>query len=171
MQSNNHSIINKYLLTQAVGIVSVFFICTSILTFCLKTHPDMRVPIIHNLTVRVSEKTVKVNWSETCQENMFLIFHFVRENKSVNFHKSELARLTHLVKLWGNYQQMILPDIRKCSQSDKITLFTCKVWLSPNLKHIYLSFSFLELLFDILTWPVLTSFISTSVWSLSSNLF
>ena len=61
MQSNNQSINNRYLPTQAVGIVSVFFICTSILTFCLKTHPDMRVPIIHNLTVRVSEKTVKVN--------------------------------------------------------------------------------------------------------------
>ena len=40
---------------QSVGIVSVFFICTSILTFCLKTHPDMRVPIIHNLTVKVSQ--------------------------------------------------------------------------------------------------------------------
>jgi len=42
---------------KAVGIVSVFFICTSILTFCLKTHPDMRVPIIHNLTVRTSSNT------------------------------------------------------------------------------------------------------------------
>ena len=37
---------------QGVGIVSVFFICVSILTFCLKTHPDMRVPLIHNLTVK-----------------------------------------------------------------------------------------------------------------------
>ena len=42
---------------QGVGIVSVFFICTSILTFCLKTHPDMRVPVIHNLTVRTSHNT------------------------------------------------------------------------------------------------------------------
>ena len=50
--TNNH----QSIFSQAVGIVSVFFICTSILTFCLKTHPDMRVPIIHNLTVRVSLK-------------------------------------------------------------------------------------------------------------------
>ncbi|XP_023337974.1 potassium voltage-gated channel protein Shaw [Eurytemora carolleeae] len=42
---------------KSVGIVSVFFICTSILTFCLKTHPDMRVPIIHNITVRTSQNT------------------------------------------------------------------------------------------------------------------
>ena len=42
---------------QGVGIVSVFFICTSILTFCLKTHPDMRVPVIHNLTVKTSHNT------------------------------------------------------------------------------------------------------------------
>ena len=39
---------------KGVGIVSVFFICVSILTFCLKTHPDMRVPVIHNLTVRTA---------------------------------------------------------------------------------------------------------------------
>ena len=32
--------------------ISVFFICVSILSFCLKTHPDMRVPVIRNVTVR-----------------------------------------------------------------------------------------------------------------------
>ena len=42
------------LTVKGVGIVSVFFICVSILTFCLKTHPDMRVPVIHNLTVRTT---------------------------------------------------------------------------------------------------------------------
>ena len=30
--------------------MSVFFICISILSFCLKTHPDMRVPVIRNIT-------------------------------------------------------------------------------------------------------------------------
>jgi potassium voltage-gated channel Shaw-related subfamily C member 1 len=45
------------MIMQAVGIISVFFICTSILTFCLKTHPDMRVPLIHNITVRTSHNT------------------------------------------------------------------------------------------------------------------
>ena len=29
----------------------MFFICASIVIFCLKTHPSMRVPVIHNVTV------------------------------------------------------------------------------------------------------------------------
>lgn len=36
---------------QIVAVISVFFICVSIFSFCLKTHPNMRVPIIHNKTV------------------------------------------------------------------------------------------------------------------------
>ncbi|GLH13961.1 Potassium voltage-gated channel protein Shaw [Gryllus bimaculatus] len=35
---------------QVVAVVSVFFICVSVLSFCLKTHPDMRVPVVRNLT-------------------------------------------------------------------------------------------------------------------------
>lgn len=42
-------LINLYF--QVIGILSVFFICVSILSFCLKTHPDMRVPVIENITV------------------------------------------------------------------------------------------------------------------------
>ena len=37
---------------KLVGVVSVFFICISIVSFCLKTHPDMRVPVIRNVTIR-----------------------------------------------------------------------------------------------------------------------
>lgn len=36
---------------QIIGVISVFFICVSILSFCLKTHPDMRVPVIIKNTV------------------------------------------------------------------------------------------------------------------------
>ncbi|XP_046397083.1 potassium voltage-gated channel protein Shaw [Ischnura elegans] len=39
---------------KIIGVVSVFFICVSILSFCLKTHPDMRVPVIRNFTVSTS---------------------------------------------------------------------------------------------------------------------
>ncbi|GAB6019533.1 hypothetical protein CHUAL_001107 [Chamberlinius hualienensis] len=42
---------------KGIGIASVFFICVSILSFCLKTHPDMRVPCIRNLTVHTSLNT------------------------------------------------------------------------------------------------------------------
>lgn len=43
-------------LSQIVGIISVFFICVSIVSFCLKTHPDMRVPVIRNITVKTANQ-------------------------------------------------------------------------------------------------------------------
>lgn len=39
---------------QVIGVISVFFICVSILSFCLKTHPDMKVPVIKKLLVRTA---------------------------------------------------------------------------------------------------------------------
>jgi len=42
---------------KGVGIISVFFICASIVIFCLKTHPNMRVPVIHNLTLATSHNS------------------------------------------------------------------------------------------------------------------
>ncbi|XP_015598802.1 potassium voltage-gated channel protein Shaw isoform X2 [Cephus cinctus] len=42
---------------KIIGLVSVFFICVSILSFCLKTHPDMRVPVIINKTVKSANVT------------------------------------------------------------------------------------------------------------------
>ncbi|XP_044759788.1 potassium voltage-gated channel protein Shaw-like isoform X1 [Coccinella septempunctata] len=37
---------------KVIGILSVFFICVSIISFCLKTHPDMKVPVISLKKVR-----------------------------------------------------------------------------------------------------------------------
>ena len=34
-----------------IAVMSVFFICVSIVSFCLKTHPNMRVPVIVNKTI------------------------------------------------------------------------------------------------------------------------
>ncbi|XP_058794293.1 potassium voltage-gated channel protein Shaw-like [Phymastichus coffea] len=42
---------------KIIGVISVFFICVSILSFCLKTHPDMRVPVIVNKTVYGANNT------------------------------------------------------------------------------------------------------------------
>ena len=50
---------------QLVGLVSVFFICTSILSFCLKTHPNLRVPVIRNFTVESSYGPLAHNWTST----------------------------------------------------------------------------------------------------------
>lgn len=49
---------------QILSIVSVFFIVVSILSFCLKTHPEMRVPVIQNVTV----STLRANDSWTLEK-------------------------------------------------------------------------------------------------------
>jgi potassium voltage-gated channel Shaw-related subfamily C protein 1 len=49
---------------KAVAVISVFFICVSILSFCLKTHPYMRVPVISNVTVVLSNlSTNSFSWT------------------------------------------------------------------------------------------------------------
>lgn len=40
---------------QVIAVVSVFFIVVSILSFCLKTHPEMRVPVLKNITSNTSD--------------------------------------------------------------------------------------------------------------------
>ncbi|GFY47583.1 potassium voltage-gated channel protein Shaw [Trichonephila inaurata madagascariensis] len=47
---------------KIIGVMSVFFICVSILSFCLKTHPNMRVPVIRNVTV-LDTTTNTVAWT------------------------------------------------------------------------------------------------------------
>uniref|UniRef100_A0A0C9RJ13 Shaw protein n=1 Tax=Fopius arisanus TaxID=64838 RepID=A0A0C9RJ13_9HYME len=42
---------------KIIGVISVFFICVSIVSFCLKTHPDMRVPVIEGRTSRRGNET------------------------------------------------------------------------------------------------------------------
>ncbi|KAB0793700.1 hypothetical protein PPYR_13320 [Photinus pyralis] len=39
---------------KIIGVMSVFFICVSILSFCLKTHPDMKVPVIKSVVLRTA---------------------------------------------------------------------------------------------------------------------
>ena len=48
----------SFLIFQVVGVISVFFIVVSIVSFCIKTHPDMRVPLIKNITVTTSNQTI-----------------------------------------------------------------------------------------------------------------
>lgn len=42
---------------KAVAVISIFFIVVSIFSFCLKTHPYMRVPVISNVTVSITNLT------------------------------------------------------------------------------------------------------------------
>jgi len=65
-----------FFLFQVVGVISVFFIVVSIVSFCLKTHPDMRVPVIRNITVRTSANTTA--WTlDKYQTNAHEAFFFV----------------------------------------------------------------------------------------------
>ncbi|XP_073985893.1 potassium voltage-gated channel protein Shaw-like isoform X2 [Rhodnius prolixus] len=52
---------------KIIGVISVFFICVSILSFCLKTHPDMRVPVIRNITVNTTDRQ---SWDWTLDKHM-----------------------------------------------------------------------------------------------------
>ncbi|CAG9802280.1 unnamed protein product [Chironomus riparius] len=61
---------------KVVGIISVFFICVSIVSFCLKTHPDMRVPVIKNVSVKNVNHTS--DWYLDKEEtNAHLFFFYI----------------------------------------------------------------------------------------------
>nr|CAH0109249.1 unnamed protein product [Daphnia galeata] len=61
---------------KIVGLISVFFICISILSFCLKTHPDMRVPVIRNITVHTSFNSTAWTLDKT-QTNAHEAFFYI----------------------------------------------------------------------------------------------
>ncbi|KAI5637831.1 ion transport protein domain-containing protein [Phthorimaea operculella] len=61
---------------KIIGVISVFFICVSIISFCLKTHPDMRVPVIRNYQVNTANKTK--GWAlDKVQTNAHVAFFYV----------------------------------------------------------------------------------------------
>ncbi|XP_063626167.1 potassium voltage-gated channel protein Shaw isoform X3 [Cydia splendana] len=61
---------------KVVGVISVFFICVSIISFCLKTHPDMRVPVIKNYTVTTANQTQ--SWAlDKVQTNAHIAFFYI----------------------------------------------------------------------------------------------
>ncbi|VVD00293.1 unnamed protein product [Leptidea sinapis] len=59
-----------------IGVISVFFICVSIISFCLKTHPDMRVPVIRNYSVTTANQTQ--SWAlDKVQTNAHIAFFYI----------------------------------------------------------------------------------------------
>ncbi|XP_049549168.1 potassium voltage-gated channel protein Shaw-like isoform X2 [Anopheles darlingi] len=61
---------------KIIGVISVFFICVSILSFCLKTHPDMRVPVIRNITVKTANGSAAWVLDKT-QTNAHVAFFYI----------------------------------------------------------------------------------------------
>ncbi|XP_045522985.1 potassium voltage-gated channel protein Shaw-like isoform X2 [Pieris brassicae] len=61
---------------KIIGVISVFFICVSIISFCLKTHPDMRVPVIRNYSVTTANQTQ--SWAlDKVQTNAHVAFFYI----------------------------------------------------------------------------------------------
>ncbi|XP_049702088.2 potassium voltage-gated channel protein Shaw isoform X1 [Helicoverpa armigera] len=61
---------------KIIGVISVFFICVSIISFCLKTHPDMRVPVIRNYTVTTANQSQ--GWAlDKVQTNAHIAFFYI----------------------------------------------------------------------------------------------
>ena len=56
----------------------MFFICVSIVSFCLKTHPDMRVPVIRNITVKTADQGTA--WTLDKQQTNAHVFFFYIES-------------------------------------------------------------------------------------------
>ena len=62
---NIFKLISSIYFPQICAVVSVFFIVVSILSFCLKTHPNMRVPVITNVTVPLGNGSNDTIWTLT----------------------------------------------------------------------------------------------------------
>jgi len=61
---------------KVIGVISVFFIVVSIMSFCFKTHPDMRVPVIRNITVQTANGTL--GWTlDKYQTNAHVAFLYI----------------------------------------------------------------------------------------------
>lgn len=74
---NSGSVSNFIKNFQIIGIISVFFICVSIISFCLKTHPDMRVPIIRNVTVKLANQNGTAWVLDKTQTNAHVAFFYI----------------------------------------------------------------------------------------------
>ncbi|XP_055354900.1 potassium voltage-gated channel protein Shaw-like isoform X2 [Paramacrobiotus metropolitanus] len=125
---------------KLIAIISVFFNCVSILSFCLKTHPDMRVPVLHNVTVvtgrnRSSWSMIKTHTDPhvyfffvECACNAWFTFEIivrflVAPNKRL-FSK-DMINIIDLVATLSFYMDLILKEGTKLiSDSDLLEFFS-----------------------------------------------
>ena len=117
---------------QLIGIVSVFFICLSIMSFCLKTDPNMRVPVIQNVTIHLPNN--RTDWSldkvatnpheafqliETICNIWFtfeLIMRFISCPSRVAFMRS-IVNIIDFTATLSFYIDLLLPSILQSSQA------------------------------------------------------
>ncbi|XP_052238610.1 potassium voltage-gated channel protein Shaw-like [Dreissena polymorpha] len=126
-----------YPLFQVMGVVSVFFIVVSILSFCLKTHPDMRVPIISNLTTNFTRGNIswRLEKSKTephesffyieCVSNAWftfeIIIRFVVAPGKLDFLKAPV-NIIDMVATLSFYLDFLLTELQQ--ESDILEFFS-----------------------------------------------
>lgn len=91
-------ILFTFVIPQIIGVISVFFICISILSFCLKTHPDMRVPVIINRAVRNGNTTNHV--LDKISTNAHDAFFYIECTCNAWFSFEFLMRITASPNRW-----------------------------------------------------------------------
>ncbi|CAK9292528.1 unnamed protein product [Gordionus sp. m RMFG-2023] len=115
---------------KAVAGISVFFILVSILTFCLKTYPLARIPVIRNVTIQVSSNVTAWTLDKIATEPHRVFFYiesicnvwftleilvrFVVSPNKANFVKSPLNLIDFIATL--SFYVSLYIDLTKIEQ-------------------------------------------------------
>ena len=124
-------------LFQIIAVISVFFITISILSFCLKTHPEMRVPVLMNTTETMIDGSIhwRLTKKETepheaffyieCASNAWftfeIIIRFVVAPSKLDFMKAPV-NIIDVVATLSFYLDFMLTKLKR--ESDMLEFFS-----------------------------------------------
>ncbi|KAK7458651.1 hypothetical protein BaRGS_00039103, partial [Batillaria attramentaria] len=122
---------------KIIAVISVFFITISILSFCLKTHPEMRVPVLLNTTELLADgtRTWRLTKKETepheaffyieCASNAWftfeIIIRFVVAPSKLEFLKAPV-NIIDVVATLSFYLDFMLTKLKQ--ESDMLEFFS-----------------------------------------------
>ncbi|BFZ21141.1 hypothetical protein BsWGS_24179 [Bradybaena similaris] len=122
---------------KIIAVISVFFIVISILSFCLKTHPEMRVPVLKNTTSQIANGsyTWRLEKKETepheaffyieCASNAWftfeIIIRFVVAPNKLDFLKAPV-NIIDIVATLSFYLDFMLTELKQ--ESDMLEFFS-----------------------------------------------
>lgn len=122
---------------QIIAVISVFFITISILSFCLKTHPEMRVPVLMNTTEQMVDGSFawRLTKKETepheaffyieCASNAWftfeIIIRFVVAPSKLDFMKAPV-NIIDVVATLSFYLDFMLTKLKR--ESDMLEFFS-----------------------------------------------
>lgn len=122
---------------KIIAVISVFFITISILSFCLKTHPEMRVPVLLNTTELLADgtRTWRLTKKETepheaffyieCASNAWftfeIIIRFVVTPSKLEFLKAPV-NIIDVVATLSFYLDFMLTKLKQ--ESDMLEFFS-----------------------------------------------